>query len=160
MGREIFVPTRTLIGVKLLMMHFSTQWSPNSQFWRYSVMWQCYPCVTVKPKLCAWRKNVNYLMPRGLILDDKGINKIGEEETRGGKRLHPSGWVFGSYVKLSSLFSSAIFFTNAAPTCGGMVASMWWSLRGGGKVKWGGNSSYHLVRVWGPEIMMLWKLYC
>ena len=40
---EFFVPTRTLIGVKLLRMHFSTQWSPNSQFWRYSVMWQFSP---------------------------------------------------------------------------------------------------------------------
>ncbi len=51
MGREFFVPTRTLIGVKLLRMHFSTQWSPNSQFWLYSCMWQCCPCATGKPKI-------------------------------------------------------------------------------------------------------------
>ena len=32
----------------------------------------------MKPELLALRKNVKHLMPRGSILDEKGIDKIGK----------------------------------------------------------------------------------
>ena len=57
-------------------------------------------------------------MPRGLISDEKGIDKIGEEGGRGGERLHPDLLLFWSpktyyekkHVDLSSLFFRARYF--------------------------------------------------
>ena len=52
-------------------------------------MHECCPHATVKPKLRAWRANDERKIPRGLISDEKGIDKIGKEGGRGGGRLHP-----------------------------------------------------------------------
>ncbi len=88
-------------------------WEP--WFWLHSGTWQCCPCATAKPELPAWCKNVMRAMPRGLILDEKGI----EKKWQGGEKcLHTLQRVFGSpnsnfrkkHLELYLLFLSASFF--------------------------------------------------
>jgi hypothetical protein len=68
--------------------YFLPQGLRESQFWLHSHTWQCCPRATVKPELHATFKNVKHAMPRGLILNEKGINKIGKE---GRSVCHRSG---------------------------------------------------------------------
>ena len=72
-------------------------------------------------------------MPRGLILDDKGINKIGEEETRGGGEASaPVGlsfWVIRETV--FPFFECNIFYEHSPYLWwdGGkyvVVSQRWW----------------------------------
>jgi hypothetical protein len=82
-------------------------------------------------------------MPRGLILDEKGIDKVGVE---GEKHWHQSGWVFGSpNTKFGKkcgffflFFYASVVFMSAAPNSKAFASK---TIKAANALKMTGNDS-------------------